>query len=158
MKKILAAAFCLALSPAFAQETLGNARSSKGGPFGLGMMLGDPLAISAKYFLSGATAIDLGVGYGYSGGDDGFQIQSDYLIHPHVFTRTDEFLASWFVGVGGALILSNDPDITARVPLGINFTFMEVPIETFLEFAPGLELVDDLGFAFDGAIGARYYF
>ena len=42
-------------------EWKGNAQS-RGGPFGLGAMIGDPLAISAKYFLDQTSAIDLGVG------------------------------------------------------------------------------------------------
>ena len=139
-------------------QTFGDARS-KGGDFGLGLLLGDPVGISAKFFLTPSTAFDLGVGYGYSDGDsDGFQVHADYLIHPHVFERNEDFSVSWFTGAGGALILSDDPNINVRVPLGVNFTFMEVPIETFIEFAPGLELVDDFGFAFDGGIGARYYF
>lgn len=137
-------------------ENFGSAKS-KGGSFGLGAMLGDPVSISGKYFLTDTTAVDLGVGYGFSE-DDGFQVQLDYVIHPHVFTRNDDFLMSWFIGAGSAVLLGDDSNINVRVPVGLTFTFMEQPIEAFLEFAPGLGLVDDFGFAFDGGIGARFFF
>lgn len=139
-----------------APEYMGDARS-KGGNFGLGAMLGDPMAISAKYFFTPNTALNAAVGYGYSE-DDGFQINLDYIVHPHVFTRNDDFSMSWFIGLGGAALLGNDSNANVRAPLGITFTFMEQPVEAFVEFAPGVGLVDDFGFAFDGGLGARFYF
>lgn len=148
--------FIFNIPTSHAIEYLGNARSN-GGPFGLGILLGDPTAISGKYFLSPYTAIDFAIGYGYSE-NDGFQVHTDYLFHPHVFTRNEDFSMSWFLGIGGAAVFGNDSNLNVRAPLGITLTFMKQPIETFLEFAPGIGVVDDFGFAFDGGIGARFYF
>ena len=159
MKKTVLLPFIFALVPLVSKaavEYKGDPRS-KGGDFGLGVMFGDPVAISGKYFLDANSAVDFAAGYGYSE-DDGFQVHADYLFHPHVLTRQEDFSMSWFVGVGAAGVLGDDGNINARAPFGLTFTFVQQPIEAFLEFAPGVGIADDFGFAFDGGIGARFYF
>ncbi|MDP2364021.1 MAG: hypothetical protein Q8M94_09660, partial [Ignavibacteria bacterium] len=48
--------------------------------FGLGMILGQPTGISAKYWTTGSTAFDFGLGYSYER-HSRMQLHADYLFH-----------------------------------------------------------------------------
>ena len=41
---------------------------------------------------------------------------------------------------------------------GINYLFADVPMDVFLEIAPGLDLVESTEFFMNGGLGIRYWF
>ncbi len=130
--------------------------------FGIGFILGDPSGFTAKYFISGNDAIDAGIG---PSGRDGFYLYADYLRHFRTLFPVSEL--SLYVGAGLGLHehdeeskhhKEDEVSLEARLPLGIAYTFRQVPIEVFLELAPALECIPDIDFDLRGGLGARYYF
>lgn len=141
------------------------ARSTAGrSDFGLGIVLGDPTALSGKLWLSSDTAVDFAFGYSYG---NSALLMSDFLWHRgRVFGSSTPFLSqlTGYIGVGGLLVLGGDkaPDsnvaLGARVPLGLEWMPGDPSLGVFLEFAPGLRLITTFGGLFTGGAGVRYYF
>src|SRR5687768_17146163 len=72
---------------------------AKRGNFGLGVILGDPTALSAKYFTSGNDAIDGGLSFN----DHEVIVYGDYLRHfPGKLGKQNAFVAALnpYIGVG----------------------------------------------------------
>jgi hypothetical protein len=139
--------------------------------FGLGIILGSPTGLSAKYYLSGSTALDFALGlyrrYRY---DDAVQAHVDFLWHPAVLAETEPFMLPFYVGLGGRLLhhdryrdrdFDDGTHLGVRVPIGLLMDFNTVPIDIFFELALVVDFIvdHDHGYVdFDGAIGARFYF
>src|SRR5687767_6037585 len=74
-------------------------------PFGLGLMLGEPIGLSAKYYLGNKMALDAGLGESRSyWNHDGLHLHVDVLWHPKVLTRQPAFDMPFYLGVGGRLL------------------------------------------------------
>src|SRR5678816_4505354 len=85
----------------------GQSRYESNGKFGLGLELGGPSGLNGKYFLSGNTALNFGLGWDdeyYYGYDryrrSGVHIYLDHLWHPFLLTEAEAFKLPFFVGVG----------------------------------------------------------
>lgn len=138
--------------------------SASRGPFGLGIILGEPSGLSAKVFVAGPHAVQVHLGFGV--GRRGFLVLiADYLFHvKDLVPPIGDVGFLWpYAGLGGRLgVLErrNDEDVIfgLRIPLGASFGFNAVPIEVFAEFAPGIGLLPETRAIFDGGIGGRYYF
>jgi len=125
---------------------------------GIGVILGEPSGISVKQWVSRTTAFDAGLAWSFTN-DTAIQIHADYLHHRVYLFETDEFASRIpvYFGLGGRVILGDDPTVGVRFPVGLGRTFREYPIEVFLELVPILDLAPNSGFSFNAAIGARYY-
>lgn len=149
------------------------------GNFGLGVMLGEPTGLSAKYWLSNAGAIDFGLTYAFGAY---FALLADYLWHfPQAFASSgshgSEFVP--YIGVG-AILFFNSQDHYAydqfgnrvvyyhgyggsslgaglRVPLGLEFLPRKAPLGVFAELVPGVGVVPGMFGFFQGDIGIRFY-
>lgn len=132
-----------------------------GKDFGMGLMLGNPLGINVKGYVSEDQAIDGGVGLGFLGGER-LQVHATYLWH---FQAVEENALDMFfyTGVGPAVDIKEKrrtPTLLfLRVSMGLAFTFSAfeekgVPIDLFVETAPlfGKEV------KIDANLGARYWF
>ncbi|MDZ4660607.1 MAG: hypothetical protein SGJ18_03190 [Pseudomonadota bacterium] len=137
--------------------------------FGAGIVLGDPSAISGKYWLESKRAIDMGLGW-----DSGSNLLvfADYLFH------YPEWLANVghgaklmpYIGLGGLIKLysdendkrrSNDDNsmrLVFRVPVGIEWLPREFPVGLFAELVPGLRIYPNTSTDIGAGIGARFYF
>lgn len=140
----------------------GGSGSRRGGPFGLGLILGEPTGITAKFFFAHFNALQLEFGYGYDADSRNRAVLCvDYLFHfvdaiPAV-QRAGRFVP--YVGVGARLgIRSGDALLGVRVPLGLAFLIAPAPVEVFVEFALGVGLVPETVALFDGGLGGRFYF
>ncbi len=136
---------------------------------GLGVTIGSPSGLSAKYWLESKKAVDFGLGWD---SDSNFYFWSDYLIHfPGAFHRASiSNTVVPYVGLGGYLkVFSNegkrktDNDdksmrLVVRIPLGIEWLPNDYPIGVFGELSPGLKVYPNTSGEFGGAIGARFYF
>lgn len=94
-------AVCVAfvLSPA-------SSDARTGGPFGLGVALGDPTGVSAKLFLGETNAVDAVVGLSLD--NQWIHFHADYLMHfPLKWSRQDFRL---YAGIGGKLVADGDGD------------------------------------------------
>lgn len=159
--------FVLALNPSLAHA------AELGRPLGLGILLGDPSAVTGKYWLNQQEAIDAGIAFSFS---DSFLLYADYLFHyPGAFKQNNKFIneLSPYIGVGGLMAMtSSNRDnadrfygrtsgsfgLAVRVPLGIEWQLPKPSIGVFVEFVPGLSLVPSTSGLIQGGLGIRYYF
>ncbi|MFW6312869.1 MAG: hypothetical protein ACOC2N_03205 [Spirochaetota bacterium] len=139
------AAVALLLVPA-------SAEAQQRSGIGLGFVLGEPSGIAAVSWLGGGNAVDL-VGAWSFGGGGSFYLHADYQYHSWV-----EQPLSAFFGLGGFVQLQDDPVLGVRVPLGITYLFQDLPMDVFVEVAPGMALVPGTDFVIGGGLGLRYYF
>ena len=85
-------------------------------------------------------------------------LQADYVWHIFRLIPVPDGKLPFYVGVGGEVILANDPVIGVRVPLGLDYMFNNAPVDIFVELVPILRLAPSTDFDFAGGIGARYWF
>ena len=147
-KKLLTLTFVLALSlSAFSQ----------GSGIGVGVILGEPTGLSAKMWTSEKTAFAAAAAWTLTGDQGYIHVHADFLIHSFGIDVSKGQLPVYF-GLGGRILLANDPAIGIRVPVGIAYLFEGAPLDAFLEVAPILDLLPSTGFGWNSAIGLRYYF
>jgi len=170
---ILTATLILILSAGSAEARPGTYQTDKG--FGLGIMLGAPSGLSAKYFLDrNGLALAFGVGaYHEVRYDNGTEIHADVLWHPVALARTPSFTLPFYVGIGGrffdhdryytrdSVYYDDHTHVGVRVPFGLAFDFKRAPMDLFFELVPVFDFVHeryDDRMDVTGAIGFRYYF
>jgi hypothetical protein len=175
---LILGAAVLALGPAQAIAAESH-RSAAGGHFGLGVVLGEPTGLSAKYRITSRDAVDFGLAYSFN---DFFAIFSDYLFHfPGVIPRPSgsasgaTFVSELtpYVGIGAIAFFNtasarNDrkfftgdgssAGLGLRIPLGIEWRPHYPPLGIFLELVPGVGIVPSTFGFFEAGIGARFYF
>lgn len=130
--------------------------------WGVGIILGEPIALSAIVRPTTESAIDFGLGYFWG---RSFLIYSDYLyLFPGTSIANDTKLNLVpYVGLGGLLRMHNShsefqTSLHARVPLGLSLlVHKSSPLEFFIEFVPVVDLVPGLGMDLNGGIGFRIY-
>lgn len=157
---LIAAAALVATSP------VARAESEKG-VFGIGLIVGEPTGVSAKYYVGDDMAVDVAVGATFIG--RGLQIHSDFLWHPFILQNTENFVFPFYAGAGVRIQRRDPGDMTERhTRLGIRgvagglLDFREIPIDVFFEAA----LVGDyrtldndhFGLDINVSAGVRYYF
>lgn len=125
--------------------------------FGLGIILGEPTGVSGKLWTSGENAFDFAAAWSFQG-DGNLLLQADYVWHIFRLIPVSEGKLPFYVGVGGEVILANDPVIGVRVPLGLDYMFSNAPVDIFVELVPILRLAPSTDFDFAGGLGARYWF
>ena len=171
MKKTLSALlilFCsLLISPS-------SAHATGGGPFGLGVILGEPTGFTGKYWQNNQEAIDFGLTWSFG---SYFLVYGDYLWHwKGVINAKGQFFKDLhlYLGAGAVLFVGGDEarrnrrfftddgrsavGIGARIPLGAEWKPGRPPFGVFLELVPGLGVIPSVYGFFQGGIGIRYYF
>jgi len=142
--------------------------------FGLGIMLGSPTGVSAKYWTSGDRALDFGVAWGVWGPGSYFHLHGDLLFHKMDLVTVPSGKLPLYFGPGLRMrswgggrywhrgqwyeYEGNHNTLGVRFPVGLAYLFDGAPVDVFLELVPTLELLPGTRFGFDGAIGARYWF
>jgi hypothetical protein len=124
--------------------------------FGLGVILGEPTGLSAKLWTGGNNALDFAAAWSFRG-DGNLLLQADYVWHSNL-DQTSSGKFAWYYGIGGRVIFSNDPDIGARIPIGLDYKFNTAPIDIFGEIVPVLDFVPSTHFRLNGGIGVRFWF
>lgn len=138
------------------------------GPFGLGIVLGEPTGLSAKWFVNPRHAFQLGVDFSFV--DDSVYLGLDYLRHfPNIFnSRT----VLGYVGIGGSISVFDNHDhkhkhdhdhdgagrLKLRVPFGLAWMPRDPSIDVFIELVPLVRIVPDLEPGLAAGIGVRYWF
>jgi hypothetical protein len=126
----------------------------------IGVIAGEPTGLSVRQVLGTAASLDLAVAWslvprGESGAGGSLYLHVDYQQY---FEQIDVEAVQllFFVGVGPKIYLSDQPVVGARVPIGLFYNFPDLPLEAFLEIAPGLNLIPATELDVMGAIGLRY--
>jgi hypothetical protein len=174
--RIIAAAFALATITTATQAHAAANSWGRGGNFGLGIMLGEPSALTARYDKDNVRAIQGGLAFFYSSWTllyiDGLYKFDGALGKGNAFFAQ----TTPYVGLGGVFVwsslrrwesrreryfsTSDDSNFALglRVPLGMEWRAATAPIGAFIELAPGLTILPGtFGFMQIG-IGARFYF
>jgi hypothetical protein len=168
MKKYLIASIALCLFFT-AQQSVAQDEVPSSRKFGLGVIIGEPTGLSAKYWTSSSTAFDFALGWGFvdennNGNDNGngnnwIHFHMDYLWHSfEAISSTERF--PLYYGIGGR-VNAREGDNTSfaiRGVIGLAWMPHDAPVDIFVELAPSLRLTESTGFAIDGGLGARYYF
>ncbi|MBK6290330.1 MAG: hypothetical protein IPH85_13035 [Ignavibacteria bacterium] len=149
-----------------------QAQGPKGKDFGFGIVLGEPLGLTLKYWTSKENAWQGSIGASYFGAP---RVQVDYLWHLNVF-KSDvvKLIAGPGAGIGFGhegsgfwykdkgqkyWYYRDDADfgIGVRVITGINIIPRNTPIEIFLELGPNIGIYPDFGVGLDAGVGIRFY-
>ena len=145
-----------------------RAKAEVGGPFGLGIVIGDPTGLSGNYKLSAEKSIDAAIAWSF-GRYPGFEVHADYLWHRANLFRIEQLSFDWHYGIGGRLISIDDRDVNnrtvndrtyfgPRIPVGISTDFNKSTFELFSELALVMNLIPSTNFDFDFGVGVRVYF
>lgn len=133
-----------------------NANSQKG-RFALGTVLGNPTGISAKYWTGKITAIDVSLGYYFSGRDHPY-LNTDFLFHFWSIEKEEDLVKVYF-GAGAGMGFISDLSISIRTPGGAALYLANAPLEIFFEIVPSLQLIGpgNTSFQLGGYIGTRWF-
>lgn len=151
----------------------GSIAASSQGPrnkdFGFGIILGDPLGLTAKLWLNRENALVADIGASYFGSP---RIQVDYLWHMDVFkSQIVKLYAGPGLGLGvgkGSGIWYRDDrkhwyyrdsnaGIAVRCMVGLNIIPRNTPLEIFAELGPNIGIAPGFGAAVDVGVGIRFY-
>jgi hypothetical protein len=124
--------------------------------FGMGIILGEPTGLSAKLWTSSDNAFDFAAAWSFKG-DGSLLLQADYVWHFNLIPVSSGKLPL-YVGIGGRVVLADDPQFGIRIPIGLDYLFAAAPIDVFVELVPILDLSPSTDFGFGGGIGIRYWF
>lgn len=151
-----------------------QAQGPKGRSFGFGFSLGEPTAVTLRFWESRMNSWDAAIGVSHLGNP---HIHADYLWHfPDAFNSR---VVSLYAGVGAVVgfgergkyiwnrgkkwdddywwLEDGDLLIAAKGAFGLDIIPKNSAVEIFLELNPVLGIVPGFGFDFQGAIGVRFY-
>lgn len=129
--------------------------------FGLGVMLGEPSGLSAKYWMGEQNAIAGGLAWsvGNSSSNGGYlHLHGDYLFHRNDLIKISNLTLPFYYGIGAGIGFASDFYFGARIPLGIEYFFAGRKFDAFFELVPVVRLLPGFGIGVNGAIGLRYNF
>ena len=131
------------------------------GDLAVGVILDDPVQISAKKWLDRTTAIDCAFHLqdGGNGGGDDFVLHVDYLKHDFSLVEIKQGSTPVHYGVGIKYEDKRETTTSLRFPVGINFYFKDAPVSIFYEYALLYDLSSgNSGLESETLFGVRYTF
>jgi len=131
--------------------------------FGLGLIVGEPTGLSAKWNFSPPHALDFHLAWSFNGG---IAAGADWLIHMGWLP------VPWrpYLGVGGRMavheagkddhgeLVEGEVHVSGRGLIGIEYLFLEGHLGVSAEIGLGLDFVPAVGFDISGGLALRYYF
>ena len=139
-------------------STTAHAFGLLGNEVSIGMATPAPSGLSAKFWMSRESAIDLFSEWDTT--DKHFQMHVDYLMHD--FQQFESEAANILVYFGFGLRLrtteSSATQIGIRIPIGVSYLWEVAPIDFFAEVGPRANVIPQTNFAVDLMIGVRYRF
>ncbi len=142
-----------------------NAQGPEGKNFGFGLILGEPLGGTVKYWTNSENAFVGDIGASYFGAA---RLEGDYLWH---FDPFHSRVVKMYAGPGVALgfgegrsyfghkyvVTDSRFGMGVRAVFGLNVIPARTPLELFLEAGPLIGLVPSVGATFDVGLGIRFY-
>jgi hypothetical protein len=146
MKKLILAFALLAIgSPLWAQQA---------GQFGGGLLLGDPIGGTAKYWIDGTKAFDFGLGER----DSEMAVYADFVWHNwDILPQPAKGKLGPYLAVGPQIVTYDNAQFGLRTMVGLSYWIPDHPIELFAEAGPLFILNNDQGISADGGVGVRFY-
>ena len=130
------------------------------GKLGAGIILGEPIGGSLKYWLTDTLAIDGAVGWSSHDSTD-LYLHSDVLWHNFELIPVSRGRLPVYIGVGGLMRIrdnNNDNQVGVRLPVGISYMFDNAPVDVFAEIGPAIDVSPDVRGDFTGGVGIRFWF
>jgi hypothetical protein len=131
-----------------------SSRVGSADDMGFGVVLGQPIGATAKYWLSSSAAVDAVMGYHWN---HNFDMHADYLWHSFSSFNISSGRLPFYAGLGGRVLLGDDSQLGLRVPFGASFLPASEPMEFFAELAPVIKITSGVGLDIDGMVGVRIY-
>lgn len=126
----------------------------------VGVMAGDPTALSAKIWLDETRAVDGALGWSFV--DDGMvYVHGDYLWHRYSLEPEDfDGRLPYYLGVGARLLARQEKEsrLGLRFPVGLDYILGDGRFDVFVELAPIFDLVPKTDLAWSVGVGARVNF
>ncbi|WP_455209467.1 hypothetical protein [Kaarinaea lacus] len=136
-----------------------SAVQAEKGEFDLGIAAISPNGITAKYWTSDTTAIDI---FGeWSFNSDEYLMHADFLIHDFDKIKWEDVRIAFYYGGGirGKFADNSDDSLVGvRIPFGLDYFLNDIPIEFYGELAPRVNVYPDTHFGMDFIVGIRYRF
>jgi hypothetical protein len=153
-RRALSALFALA-----AVAAVPSAARADGGPFGLGIILGEPTGITGKVWTGGRHAFDFGVAWSFDD-TDAFHVYGDYLWHDFDLIDVSKGTMTLHFGPGARVAIRDrgDDRVGIRFVVGLDYRFETAPVDIFVDVVPVLDLAPDTDLEGMGGVGVRYYF
>ncbi len=171
---MLRAIFFFLIVAIFSSTPAAHAETPSAGKWGLGLMLGNPTALTGKYWISPKYSVDAGLGFGPS---NWTMLFGDFHWNlPGVFGSSTKFVSqlNGYVGIGAGFstwsrttfcnrwVCDSTRDsgtaLFIRGPFGVEWLPGSPPLGVFLELAPFITLTPVTNSSIDLAVGIRYYF
>jgi hypothetical protein len=130
------------------------------GKLGAGIILGEPVGASLKYWFNDTLAIDGAAGWSSHEHTDGY-VHSDILWHNFDLIPVSRGRLPLYFGVGGLVRFRDDNRDNQggiRVPVGLSYMFDNAPVDVFAEIGPALDVTPHTKGEVTGGIGIRYWF
>lgn len=171
---LLGALLLASVSTAFAEtpESSNNYDVFTFDKIGVGIQLGEPSGLTAKFWKDSVHAFQLTMGYSVS---NFFVMNGDYLWHFPDLTHGTQYgneRVFPYIGLGGTLYISTESDRTdnkfftdngssvglgIRIPLGAEWLPHRSPFGLYAEVVPGIGIIPSTFGFFQLGIGARLY-
>lgn len=130
---------------------------AQAGKFELGLALGSPTGVSAKYWTGEHFAIDASLGYHFRS-QSHLLLSADFLGHP-LSCPFDEDLIKLFAGAGLGLGYTSNLGLSLRIPVGATHYFSHLPLAMWAELVPSIQITGpDKRFWLCAYLGLRYCF
>lgn len=131
------------------------------GPVGVGLVVGSPSGLSLAWRMDDINTIQAAFAWSFMN-NPGVSATADYLFHFDDVLTIDKITIPLYAGLGVKLDLPLVENtifgLGLRIPLGARWVFTEVPLELFLEIAPGMRFIPESAFDFGFCFGGRWYF
>lgn len=135
------------------------------GLFGMGLIVGEPTGLSAKYWVRSDRAVDFAFGASFF---TDFRLHATYLYHVDVF---DHQRVPLYYGIGGSIAgrsgrvaeigrgeRRDRVGMGVRGAIGVSYLVPTAPFDLFVEFGSVLIVLPAAAFDIDLSVGIRYYF
>jgi len=146
---------CLAILMLFCLSVGGLQAQAQEKKLGLGIIVGEPTGVIAKYWTGNRTAFDIAGSWSFSG-ENAFHLHADYLLHSFIKVETGKL--AFYYGIGARLNLQDDARFGIKIPLGLSYMLPNAPLDIFFEISPVMDLIPDTELKLLGFVGIRYYF
>lgn len=128
------------------------------GDFELGVLLGEPTGLSAKFWTAWNSALDFGAAWSFGKGGN-FHLHADYLFHNFEFFDVASGTLPIYAGIGGRVRLEDDDSRAGiRIAVGAEYIFENYPLSLFFEVAPIIDVAPETEASVNGGLGMRYIF
>ena len=126
---------------------------------GTGLIIGEPTGFSAKLWLDSQSAIDAALAYSLAEPEFNLRFHADYLLHfLNILPEVVEGM-NGYAGLGAYVLVGQENfQLGLRVPCGLVWFFKKVPLDLFLEVAPGMQILMSTKFTIGGGLGLRWFF